>query len=192
MLPAGAKRTSMPISLMSAVRAGQSGGAGHLLDIGEIGKARQPLRLGAREIGGDQTAFADHVEQRHAVGIVDGAEQIVDQAGDEHGLAGAAQARHREPDRRAPRPVRLSRSPWPAVRTPARRWAATSSIDHGLIIRFRGPIRVAAQRERHAVGSRAACAAQVDARGERSSRNLGQCSIVSISNRCSSLPSSPR
>src|SRR5215472_3214845 len=75
--PAGAKRTSIPISLMSAVRAGAFHG------------------------GGDQAALADDAEQRHAVGIVGRAQEIVHQARDEDGLAGAAQAGHREPDRRA-------------------------------------------------------------------------------------------
>src|SRR6266436_158848 len=63
-VPAGAKRTSIPISLMSA-------------------------------------ALADDAEQRHAVGIMRAAQEIVDQARNEDGLAGAAQARHREPDGRA-------------------------------------------------------------------------------------------
>ena len=45
------------------------------------------------------------LEQRHAVRIVDRAQEVVDQAGDEHGLAGAAQPGHRQVDGRALRQV---------------------------------------------------------------------------------------
>ncbi len=99
--------------------------AGHLLDVAEIGKPRQPPPPGAVEIGGDQAALADHVEQRHAVGIVQRAEQIVDEAGDEDGLAGTAQSRHRQPDRRAA--GEFAEVARPAARRPARRTAAASS-----------------------------------------------------------------
>jgi hypothetical protein len=71
---------------------------GHLLDIVEIGKLRQPARPRSLEMRGEQAALADHVEQRHPVGIVQRAEQIVDQAGNEHGLARAAEPGHRQPD----------------------------------------------------------------------------------------------
>src|SRR5689334_23583113 len=39
-----------------------------------------------------QPAFAHHPQERHAVGLMHRAEQVVREAGDEHGLAGAAQA----------------------------------------------------------------------------------------------------
>ena len=66
------------------------GDAAHRFDTVEIREARQPVRLGAFEPGGDQAAIADHAQQRHAAWIMERAQQIVDQAGDEDGLAGAA------------------------------------------------------------------------------------------------------
>ena len=73
--------------------------SGHFFDIAEIREARQPVRLGAFKIGGDQAALTGHLEERHPVRIVECAQQIMDQAGDEHGLAGPAEPGHRQPDR---------------------------------------------------------------------------------------------
>src|SRR6516162_145911 len=77
--------------------------AGHLFDIAEIGKSRQPVRLCALEIGGEQAALPHDIEKRHPVWVVDGAQEIMNQARNEHGLAGAGKARNGKPDRPAAR-----------------------------------------------------------------------------------------
>ncbi len=69
----------------------------HLLDVGKVRKARQPQRLAAFQVGGDQPPLAHHIQQRHPVRVVQRAEQIVDQAGDEDRLAGTAQPGHCQP-----------------------------------------------------------------------------------------------
>src|SRR5262249_7338757 len=66
-----------------------------------IGKWRQSVGACARDGCRDQPPLANDAEQRHAVRIVCAAQEIVDQARHEHGLAGTAQARHREGDRGA-------------------------------------------------------------------------------------------
>ena len=44
--------------------------AGHFLDVDAIRKSRQPKRLGGFEVGRQQPALADHIEERHPVRIV--------------------------------------------------------------------------------------------------------------------------
>jgi hypothetical protein len=51
--------------------------------------------------GAEQAALAHHLQERHAVRVVHRAQQVVDQAGDEHRLAGTGQTGHRQPDGRA-------------------------------------------------------------------------------------------
>jgi hypothetical protein len=77
----------------------------HRLDVLLIAEARQPSGAGGFQPRANEPAAAGHAEQRHAVGIVGRAQEIVDEAGDEHRLAGTAQARHREVDGRALRHV---------------------------------------------------------------------------------------
>jgi hypothetical protein len=67
------------------------GGAGrHVLDISLVGKARQPISLAASEPGCNQPAVSNHLQEGHAVRLMQCTEQIVHKAGDKHGLAGAA------------------------------------------------------------------------------------------------------
>ena len=94
---------------MSTVRVGPVGTASrHLFDIAEIGESRHPMSLGAFEIGGDQAALPITVQQRHPVRVVQRAQEIMDQAGDEDGLAGSAEPGHRQPDRRRARKFSLN------------------------------------------------------------------------------------
>ncbi len=100
----------------------------HRLDVLLVAEARQPAGAGAFQPRADQAAAADHAEQRHAIGIVDRAQQIVDQAGDEHRLAGAAEPRHRQVDGRALRHVgEVGR-----VRKPPRRLGDVGGIPGGI------------------------------------------------------------
>src|SRR5271166_1760978 len=163
--------------------------AGHLFDIPEIRKSREPVRLAALEVCGDQPAVADHAEERHPVRIVDRAEEIKDQAGDEDGLTGAAEARHREPDRRASR--KLTEIAGQTLRRLHKNGREPAQVDHGC--HYITTAAIAPEMGLTATPRKCPLAAgTLDGRLRAGRRNVASCSIAAISNRCFLPPLSPR